>query len=212
MSGENSTSLTKKQMLDQNDMKLDVYSIFHLDFKEHWKLNAFLILLNRSYLYFAFCEFICCCIYCVLPFIIPLHAFSLAQPVFVLCELTGIVPIHLTGWCRVKFWKMSWHKNARQCYHRKLLLWNRCLFKEMNASESVNSDYTFMHMYALYSIYYTTLFCALPCAQLSLSVKTTSCFHWILWKPRGLARDPWQCQERHPSFTQGSQWRAVKPW
>lgn len=57
------------------------------------------------------------------------------------------------------------------------------LFKEMSASDSVNSDYTFMHMYTLFSIYYTTLFYALPCAQPSLSAKTTPCLHRILWKP-----------------------------
>lgn len=73
-------------------------------------------------------EFICCCIYCVLPFAIPFHTFTLAQSMLALCELTGTVPVHLTGWCRVKFWKMSWHKNARQYYHSKLLLWNTCSF------------------------------------------------------------------------------------
>lgn len=80
------------------------------------------------------------------------------------------------------------------------------LFKEMNSNVSVNSDYTFMHMNALFSIYYT-LFCTLPCARPSLSVKSTPL------EPLEIrsARDPWQCQEGHPSFKQGSEWRAVKP-
>jgi len=34
----------------------------------------------------------------------------------------------------------------------------------MNAKESVNSGYTFMHTSPLLSTYYITLFCALPCA------------------------------------------------
>lgn len=89
---------------------------------------------------------------------------------------------HPMGWCRVKFWRTSWHKNAGKCYHRKLQLWKKCSSLGMTASASVSSDCTLIHVHALSSIC-TAWCCPLPCAWPSLRAESFPHLCQDLWKP-----------------------------
>lgn len=98
------------------------------------------------------------------------------------CYLTRTAPVHLTGWWRVAFWKLSWHKTVQQCYHREWLLGKRCSVWR-DECQGKGEQWLFMHTYALFPTSYTALFSALPCAQPSLRAKSTPCHPQNLWKP-----------------------------
>lgn len=147
-------------------MKLHVYSIFHLDFNStRYEMLSYTcstkvlkILLFGSKRIHLLLYILCT------PFAIPPHVFPLAQPKLVLCELTGTVPVHLRGWRRVSFEKWVGTKMLSNVIIENYCYETDALLKEMNANERVSSHYTFMHMYALFCSYYTTLSCTLPCA------------------------------------------------